>query len=327
MRTIEVIVTEENQGGRIDRVLGKLFFPEYSRSYLTCMIEAGTIRVNGSKVKKNYRLAREEKITLELSDRVDETPEAEDLPLRILFEDEHLIVIDKPQGMVIHPGRGAQTGTLVNALLFHYPGIAKVGIAFRPGIVHRLDRETSGVLVVARTNLARYHLVEQFKNRQVEKEYHALVVGEMPYDSDYVDLPISKDPKNHEKMRVDRSGGKPASSFYEVIERFNGFTYAKVIPHTGRTHQIRVHMWHLGFPMVADALYGKGKGMQYWSLIEREKAAGRPHPLISRHALHAKQLTFGHPVTNEKMQFTSDLPRDMEQLLDWFRRERKKKER
>jgi 23S rRNA pseudouridine1911/1915/1917 synthase len=221
--------------------------------------------------------------------------------------------------MVIHPGTGTRSGTLVNAVLFRYPEIAKVGITFRPGVVHRLDRDTSGVIVVARSNLARYHLVEQFKNRNIKKEYHALVVGEMPYDSDYVDLPIAKDKNNMEKMRVDRRDGKPASSFYEVIERFRGFTYTRVIPHTGRTHQIRVHMGHLGFPVIADALYCKGKGHQYWSLIEKEKAEGRPVPLISRHALHARRLTFKHPATEEEVSFSSPLPRDMEQLLEWLR--------
>ncbi len=317
-RIVEITVTDEEKGGRIDRVLGKRFFPEYSRNYLTCMIEAGAVRIKGAKVRKNYRLARDEVIALTFSDRVDETPEAEDIPLKVLFEDEHLIMIEKPEGMVIHPGTGIQDGTLVNALLFRYPEIAKVGIAFRPGIVHRLDKETSGVLVVARSNFARYHLVEQFKNRQVEKEYRAFLVGEMPYDSDYIDLPIARDPDNPEKMCVNRRYGKPASTFYEVIERFDGFTYVKVIPHTGRTHQIRVHMRHLGFPVIADALYGKSKGMKYWNRIEEEKAAGRPVPLISRHALHARRITFHHPLSMKRQSFSSDLPRDMEQLLEWL---------
>jgi 23S rRNA pseudouridine1911/1915/1917 synthase len=223
--------------------------------------------------------------------------------------------------LVIHPGTGCKEGTLVNALLFHYPEIARVGIAFRPGIVHRLDRDTSGVMIVALSNLARYHLVEQFKNRKVKKEYHTLVVGEVPYDSDYIDLPIARDPKNPERMKVDRKAGKPASSFYEVIERFNGFTYVKVLPHTGRTHQIRVHMGHLGFPVIADSLYGRDKGRKYWSLLERIKAEDRPVPLISRHALHARKLSFCHPVSDESMTFESPLPRDMEQLLEWLRAE------
>lgn len=322
MRTVEIKIEEEDAGSRIDRALGRRFYPEYSRSYLTCMIEAGTVRVNGARVKKNYRLAVDETVTLDFAERVNETPQPEDLPIRILFDDDHLIVVDKPEGMVIHPGTGTKSGTLVNALLFRYPEIARVGIAFRPGIVHRLDRDTSGVILAARTNLARYHLVEQFKNRNVQKEYHALVVGEVPYDSDYIDLPLAKDARNVERMRVDRQKGKPASTYYAVLERFQGFTYLKVVPHTGRTHQIRVHLGHLGFPIIADALYGRGKGQRYWSLIEKVRAEGRPVPLISRHALHARGIAFDHPVTGEKKDFFSPLPRDMEQLLEWLRAER-----
>ncbi|MHC4941433.1 MAG: RluA family pseudouridine synthase [Planctomycetota bacterium] len=318
---MEFETSADEAGSRIDRMLGRKFFPEYSRSYLTAMIEAGSVLVNGDRVRKNYRLARGDVIAIEFPKRVLETPQPEDMPLKILFEDDHLILVDKPEGMVIHPGTGTKDGTMVNALLFHYPEIAKVGIAFRPGIVHRLDRDTSGVMVVARSNLARYHLVEQFKNRQVQKEYHALLVGEVPFDSDYVDLPISKDPKNPERMRVDRKTGKPASSFYEVVERFDGFTYVKVLPHTGRTHQIRVHMGHLGFPVIADILYCREKGQNYWKRIERVKEEGRFTPLINRHALHARKISFRHPVTDEALTFESPLPRDMEQLLEWLHAE------
>jgi 23S rRNA pseudouridine1911/1915/1917 synthase len=322
MKTMEILVTSEEAGSRLDRMLGRRLFPDYSRSYLTSLLEAGKIRVNGEWVRKSYRVAKGETIHLTFPDRVDETPQAEDLPLRILFADDHIILIDKPEGLVIHPGTGTKSGTLVNALLFHYPEIARVGIVYRPGIVHRLDRYTSGVLVVARSNLARYHLVEEFKNRKVQKEYHALVVGEIPYDSDYVDLPICRDQRNPEKMRADRRDGKPASTFYEVIERFNGFTYVRVIPHTGRTHQIRVHLAHLGFPIVADGLYGRGKGQKFWNLIEEMKARGASVPLISRHALHARKLSFHHPITREEVSFSSPLPRDMEQLIEWLRKER-----
>lgn len=324
MHTQEIRVFEDEVGSRIDRMLGKRLFPEYSRSYLTCMIEAGQILVNGARVRKNYRLALDEVITLNFPDRVDDTPKPEDIPISLVYVDEHIIIVDKPENMVIHPGTGTRSGTLVNALLHRYPEVAKVGIAFRPGVVHRLDKETSGIMVVARTNLARYHLVEQFKNRQVHKIYHALVVGEIPLDSDYVDLPIAKDPRNQEKMRVDRQVGKPASTFYEVLERFDGFTYLQVQPHTGRTHQIRVHLGHLGFPIIADGLYQRGKGQRYWNLIEETKAAGHLVPMISRQALHAKQITFTHPVTGDEVEFSSPLPRDMEQLLEWLRRDRKK---
>jgi len=319
MRNMEIEVDQNEVGNRIDRMLGRKLYPEYSRSYLSCMIDAGDILVNNRKVRKNYRLGQGDKILLSFSDRVDETPAPEDLPIRIIFEDDHVIIIDKPEGMVIHPGVGATSGTLVNLLLFRYPEIAKVGIAFRPGIVHRLDKDTSGVIVAARSNLARFHLVEEFKNRNVQKEYHAVVIGEVPYDSDYIDLPIAKDPRNREKMRVDRRCGKPASTFYEVIERFNGFTYVKCMPHTGRTHQIRVHLSHLGFPIIADSLYQGNKGQRYWNKLTESKDAGRLYPLIQRQALHARSIKFTHPITKKVTQFSSSLPLDIQQLLEWLK--------
>ncbi len=319
MKKIEIQARQEDAGSRIDRALGRLLYPDYSRSYLTCMIEAGTVRVNQARVRKSYRLAADDTITLELEDGVRETPQPEDLPLRIIFEDEHIVVIDKPDGMIIHPGIGIKSGTLVNALLYRYPEIARVGIVFRPGVVHRLDKDTSGVLLAARTNLARYHLVEQFKNRKVLKEYNAIVVGDMPYDSDYVDLPIGKDKNSPEKMRVIRKGGKPASTYYEVQERIGGFTKVKVLPHTGRTHQIRVHLGHLGFPVVADNLYCKEKGQRFWNFVDKAREAGHPAPGISRHALHAERITFTHPTTGKEVTFSSPLPDDMTALLDWLR--------
>jgi len=321
METMEINIEQEDSGNRIDRMLGRQLFPDYSRSYLTCMIEAGSVLVDGKKVKKNYRLEVGETVTLTFPPRVRENPEAEDLAFSVLFEDEHLIIVDKPEGMVIHPGTGTRGRTLVNGLLHRYPEIARVGIAFRPGIVHRLDRETSGVLVVARSNLSRYHLVEQFKNRVVEKEYHALLVGKVPFDSDYIDMPLGRDLRNQEKMRVDRRKGKPASTYYEVMERFKGYTFMRVLPHTGRTHQIRVHMGHIGYPVIADALYMKNRGQLYRKQVEKFKAAGRPVPSICRHALHARRISFDHPISGERVAFESPLPPDMEQLLDWLRTE------
>jgi 23S rRNA pseudouridine1911/1915/1917 synthase len=318
-----IVVPKEDSGRRIDRYLGALLYPEYSRSYLTGMIVSGQILVDGKRVRKSYRVAEGESIAIELDVRNPSTPLAEDIPLDIIHEEEHYLVINKPAGLVVHPGTGEKSGTLVNALLHHYPEIARVGVIYRPGVVHRLDRETTGLILVARTNLARYHLVEEFKNRRVDKEYLAVVVGNIPFHSDYIDLPLGKDPRNPERVRVDRAYGKPASSFYEVIENFDGFCAVKVNIHTGRTHQIRVHMNHIGFPLVADPVYGKGKRQIFKAVVEDLAAAGKPVPAISRQALHARRVAFLHPITKEKVVFEAPLPQDLEGLLDWLRRERK----
>lgn len=318
----EIIVSAKESGRRIDRLLGYRLFPDYSRSYLTGMIEAGRIVVDGKRVRKSYRLAEGETIHLELEAPNPQTPEAEDIPLDIIHEEEQFLVINKPDGFIVHPGTGAKNGTLVNALLHRYPDLARVGIVYRPGIVHRLDRETTGIILVARTNLARYNLVEQFKSRKVEKEYVAVVVGDITIHSDYIDLPLGRDPRNPERMKVDPVNGKPSSSFFEVIEHFEDSCLVRVQLHTGRTHQIRVHMTHLGFPLVGDAVYGRGKNQRYQAKIDAAAAAGKELPVINRHALHARKLSFLHPESGERVYFEAPLPRDMEQLVEWLREEK-----
>ena len=322
MSVQEIEISAKESGRRIDRFLGHRLFPDYSRSYLTGLIEAGRIKVDGKRVRKNYRLAEGETITLELTAPNPQTPEAEDIPLEIIHEEEQFVVINKPDGFIVHPGTGAKSGTLVNALLHRYPDLARVGIAYRPGIVHRLDKETTGIILVARTNLARYNLVEQFKSRKVEKEYLAVAVGDIAIHSDYIDLPLGRDPKNPEKMKVDPVNGKPASSFYEVVEHFEDSCLVKIQLHTGRTHQIRVHMTHLGFPLVGDAVYGRGKNQKYSAKMKEAASAGKVLPVIDRHALHAWKLSFLHPESGERVYFEAPLPRDLEQLIEWLRAER-----
>lgn len=323
-KIITIVVPEESAGRRIDRYLGAELYPDFSRSYLTSMIMAGQVLLDGRRVRKNYRVAAGETITIEADARNHSTPPAESIPLDLIHEEEHFIVINKPSGMVVHPGISEKRGTMVNAMLHAYPEVARVGVVHRPGVVHRLDKETTGVILAARTNLARYHFVEEFKNRRVDKEYFAIVIGEMPFDSDYIDLPLGKDSRNLEKMKVDRKNGKPASTFYEVDRRFDGFCSVRVTIHTGRTHQIRAHMSHIGFPLVGDPLYGRGKNQIYNAVVEECAAAGEPVPSIARQALHARRLRVRHPITKDKTGFEAPLPSDIEELLDWLEKNRQR---
>lgn len=306
-------------GSRIDRFLGNRFYPAYSRSFLTGLIADGRIRVNGHQVRPAYRLGPGDRIDVELVENSESSPGPENIPLDVLYEDDFLLLVNKPAGMIVHPGPNTKSGTLVNALLFRNPEIGKVGVVFRPGIVHRLDGFTSGVMVVAKTNHARVHLVEQFKAKQVRKEYRAVVVGEMPFDSDYIDLPIGEDASSKDRMKVDPENGKPSSTFYQVVERFPVATHVAAFPHTGRTHQIRVHLAHIGFPVVADPAYGRRYAQKWASFVEQQKAAGTALPEVKRHLLHAHKLRLLHPVTNEEMEFTSPIPADMSAVLEFLR--------
>lgn len=316
---VTIQVGEKEAGSRIDRFLGNRFYPAYSRSFLTGLIGSGDIRVNDKPVRPAYRLGIGDVIRCSLEPQTDGSPEPEDIPLDIAYEDDFIILVRKPAGMIVHPGTRHKTGTLVNALLFRNPEIARVGVLFRPGVVHRLDGHTSGIMVVAKTNHARQNLVEQFKVKKVSKEYRAIVVGTMPFDSDYIDLAIGTDPRSPDRMRVDPRDGKPSSTYYEVVERFDGATLVRCEPFTGRTHQIRVHMAHIGFPVISDPIYGRKYGQAYFSDRKNRKEAGEPYPSIKRHALHAHKLTFNHPVTGDRMTFEAPLPEDMEELLAFYR--------
>jgi len=320
--TVVIDVGEDEAGGRIDRFLGHRFYPAYSRSFLTGLIASGEILVNGRSVRPAYRIGIGDRIEAHLAPQTESSPAPEPIPLSILYEDEHILVIDKPSGMVVHPGPGTKSGTLVNALLNHDPAIAKVGIVFRPGIVHRLDANTTGAMVIARTNHARVHLVEQFKTKRVKKEYRALCLGQIPFDSDYIDLAIGKDPHKPDRMRIDPEDGKPSSTFYEVVERFEGATHTKAMPATGRTHQIRVHLAQIGFPIIGDPVYGRQAVAVHKAALQRAREAGEPSVDVRRHMLHAHRLTLDHPVREERVTFESPLPSDMTAVLEFLREHR-----
>ena len=315
---IHIEIGEAEAGSRIDRFLGKRFHPTYSRSYLTGLIAAGKIRVGGETVRPAYRLGVGDRIAADLAPQTEGSPEPEEIELDVAYEDDFILLVRKPAGMIVHPGPNKTHGTLVNALMHRNPDIARVGVLFRPGIVHRLDGYTSGIMVVAKTNPARAALVEQFKTKKVRKEYLAIVVGTMPFDSDYIDLPIGTDRKHRERMAIDREG-KPSSTYYEVKERFDGATLTQAQPFTGRTHQIRVHLAHIGFPVIADPIYGKRYGQAFYNARKAKKDKGLPYPTMKRHALHAHRLSLDHPVTGERMTFEAPLPHDMQRLLDHYR--------
>jgi 23S rRNA pseudouridine1911/1915/1917 synthase len=315
---IEIRVEESEAGARIDRFLGQRFFPAISRSFLTDLVISGTLTVNGAAVRPAYRVKPGDVVAGPLTPQSEASPEAQDIAVDVAFEDEHLLLVRKPAGMVVHPGSNCPRGTLVNALLHRNPEIAKVGVVVRPGIVHRLDANTSGIMIVAKTNDARNRLVDQFKEKRVRKEYRAIVCGVMPFDSDYIDLAIGDDPHRHDRMRVDVEAGKPSSTFYEVIERLGEVTYTKAMPFTGRTHQIRVHLAHIGHPVFADPMYGK-RYSQKWDQERRDRLAAGLPPLIARHALHAFRIRFQHPLSDEELEFEAPLPADMEALLAHFR--------
>ncbi len=354
---VELTVEARAHGWRVDHYLSRLF-PNYSRSLLQKAIEAGAVLVNGLPVKASRRLRVNDCVTVWLPELPEYTVPPEDIPLDILYEDDALVVLNKPPGMIVHPGRGNYRGTLAGALQFHFDRLSNVAGQLRPGIVHRLDRDTSGVLVVAKDNQVHYRLAGQFERREVVKEYRALVWGEVDCDSDYVETHVRVHSRHREKMEVCPPGGnaRQAVTFYKVLERFDGFTYLSLFPKTGRTHQLRLHMQYIGHPIVADRLYGgqnclrlqdvarrvdvgqdaasAGEAVAF-AAAESGRAAGPsaapsglpgplPDVLIDRQALHAFRLEFSHPRTGKRMRFEAPLPQDFRQTLEALRRYRTK---
>jgi 23S rRNA pseudouridine1911/1915/1917 synthase len=315
----ELIVPEEFAGWRVDAYLAKQF-PQYSRNLLKKVLDAGGVQTNGEQAKPAYKVRAGMQIRILLPELPREGPRPEAIPLEILYEDQELAAINKPAHMVVHPARGHWSGTLTSALAYHFQQLSGLGGPTRPGVVHRLDRETSGVILIAKDDLTHFSLTTQFAKRTIEKEYFAIVVGNPDHDRDIIEAPIGVHPYQREKMaiRAGHSTSREARTFYEVVERFRGFAAVRVVPHTGRTHQIRLHLCHIGCPVVCDRLYGgRGRLTQGDVLGIHDET-----PLIARHALHARQLKFTHPTTQQPIEIGAPLPDDMQHVLAWLRTHR-----
>lgn len=275
-----------------------------SRSYVQGLIEEEKVKVNEKFKKSNYKLKLNDSVIIEIPEATTLEVEKEDIPLDILYEDNDVIVINKPQDMVVHPAPGNYSGTLVNALLYHCNDLSGINGVVRPGIVHRIDKDTSGILVIAKNDNAHNKLAEQLKEHSMTRTYYALVEGKLKEDSGTINAPIGRHPVERVKMAVVKNNGKEATTHYKVLERFNHYTLVKCNLETGRTHQIRVHMAHIGHPLVGDTVYGFKK--------QKFKLQGQ--------VLHAKELGFIHPTTNEYMKFTSNIPKYFEDLIGNLRK-------
>lgn len=299
-----IILTPGNcdVGERLDKYISENT-EDISRSYAQTLSKNGLVSASGRKLDKNYRIKGNEIIEIELPEPQIQEVGAEDIPLNIVYEDDNLLVVNKPQGMVVHPAPGNYSGTLVNALLYHcHDSLSAINGVIRPGIVHRIDKETSGLLVVAKDNKTHTALAEQIKSKKALRSYFALVNGKVKEDGT-VNAPIARHPKDRKRMAV-VTGGREAVTHYKVVEELGEYTLLECILETGRTHQIRVHMAHIGHSVVGDKTYGIKK--------ERFKLEGQ--------LLHARTLGFNHPVTGEEMKFTSNIPDYFENVLDILRK-------
>ncbi len=302
---VELTVAEEMSGKRLDSVLAGMM-PEYSRSFIQKLFENGSITVGGDPCSEKKRKAAAGdivEITIPQPERLE--VEAEDIPLDIVYEDDELLVVDKPAGMVVHPAPGNHSGTLVNALMYHCgDALSSINGVIRPGIVHRIDKDTSGLLMVAKTDRAHNALSAQLAEHSITRRYKAIVYSNIKEDEGTVDKPIGRDPGNRLRNAVVYTNSKNAVTHYRVLERFGGFTLVEAVLETGRTHQIRVHMAYIRHPLLGDTLYGPAKN-RYGA---------------KRQMLHAGVLGFVHPVTGEYMEFNSPLPQDFEDVLAKLRK-------
>ena len=299
----EYTVTDDDVGTRLDVFLSNQ--PDNpSRSSIQKMIIDGAVSVNGQTKRANYKLRLSDNIVMTYQPLQEIEVQPENIPLDILYEDKDIIVINKARGMMVHPATGVYTGTLVNALLYHCHGeLSGINGKIRPGIVHRLDKDTSGVMVVAKNDFAHNSLAEQIGSKTAIKEYVALVHGNITEEKGIINANIGRHPVDRKKMAVVTSGGKSATTVFHVLERFKNCTYVKCRLLTGRTHQIRVHMAYIGHPLIGDPKYCNSKNKFN----------------IEGQALHSLNLTLNHPRTNQQMTFTAPIPQDMQNLLNYFR--------
>lgn len=302
----KVLQAEEFVGERIDKFLS-CRLEEVSRSYIQKLIKEGHVSVNGKPVKANYKLGAGDEISVEIPEAKEPDILPEDIPLDILYEDQDILVVNKPKGMVVHPAAGHYSGTLVNALMYHCKdSLSGINGVMRPGIVHRIDMDTTGSLLVCKNDEAHRILAEQLKEHTIRREYHAIVYGNIKEDTGTVDAPIGRHPTDRKKMSINHKNGKQAVTHYEVLERFGNFTYIRCRLETGRTHQIRVHMASLHHPLLGDEVYGP--------------SSRPPFPGLKGQVLHAKILGIYHPKTGEYMEFDAPLPQYFVDLLQKLRR-------
>ena len=296
-------ISVDFEGERIDKYLSQIF-NDKSRSYIQGLIEKGNILVNDKNIKSNYKLKTFDEVKVIMPEPIHLKVEPENIDLDILYEDKDLIVVNKPQGMVVHPAPGNYNGTLVNALLYHCKDLSSINGVIRPGIVHRIDKDTTGVLVVAKNDEAHNFLSDQLRDHSMKREYYALVEGRIKEDEGTIDKPLARSKKDRLKIGI-VEGGRRAVTHYKVLERYKSTTLVKCVLETGRTHQIRVHMSSIGHPLVGDPLYGFKKS--------KYRQDGQ--------MLHAKILGFIHPRTKEYMEFSSELPKHFENMLEKLRNE------
>jgi 23S rRNA pseudouridine1911/1915/1917 synthase len=321
-RAVERTVQLKTAGMRLDQYLVAQF-PDFSRSIIQKAIVADSVKINDAAAKRSYRVRAGDCVRIWLPEPERGVPVPENIPLQILYEDEHLAVVNKPYNMVVHPARGNWSGTLVNALAFHFQDLSTLNGAYRPGIVHRLDRDTSGVILVAKQEQAHRELSMQFEERKVFKEYVAITAGVLDRDSDYIEKRIGHHPHDRIRMIVteDESQSKEACTYYEVRERFRGYSYVRVQPRTGRTHQIRVHLASQGCPVLADKTYSGRDAFRLSDLVAGLEA-DRDEVLMPRQALHALRLRICHPRTGEVIAVEAPLPAEFVRTLEALRKYR-----
>lgn len=304
---------------RLDKYLhGR--FSNFSRRFIQEAIKQGGVKVNGKIAKQSLKLCPGDEIAMTLPEPPSREILPEDIPLNIIYEDNELIILNKQAGMIVHPARGNTHGTLVNGLAFYSDKLSSGLGEFRPGIVHRLDKNTTGVMIVTKDDTAQWKIAKQFEHRQVNKTYLAIVHGTPELTADRINAPLGMHPRRRERYAIRPDTGKESITFYETLESFRGYSLLKMTPKTGRTHQIRVHLSYIKHPIVADDMYG-GKLVYPWQLADTEPAV--QEPLLGRVALHAFGIEFKHPTTEKMVQFEAPLPADMNKLLDALREHRK----
>lgn len=299
-----ILASTENKGLRIDKFLAEQC-PDYSRSYIQKLIKDEQVSISGKAVKSNYKITGSEEITIQIPEQIVPDILPEDIPLDILYEDQDLIVVNKPKGMVVHPAAGHYSGTLVNALMYHCKNdLSGINGVMRPGIVHRIDQNTTGSLLVCKNDFAHNFIAEQLKVHSITRKYRAIVHGNIKEDHGTVNAPIGRHPIDRKKMAIEPRNGREAITHYQVLERFGNYTYIECQLETGRTHQIRVHMSSIHHPIVGDDVYGPARC---------------PFPGLQGQTLHAQVLGFIHPRTREYMEFSAPLPAYFEALLQKLR--------